>query len=30
MKEAGFSEVTITYDRGPDMPKMMFACGVKR
>ena len=30
MKEAGFSEVTITYDRGPGMPKMMFARGVKR
>ena len=30
MKEAGFSEVTITYDRGPGMPKMMFAREVKR
>lgn len=30
MKEAGFSEVTITYDRGPGMPKMMFARGVKQ
>jgi ubiquinone/menaquinone biosynthesis C-methylase UbiE len=30
MKEAGFSEISITYDRGPGMPKMMFAGGVKQ
>ena len=30
MKEAGFSEIAITYDKGPGMPKMMFACGVKQ
>lgn len=30
MKEAGFSEIYITYDKGLGMPKMMFACGVKQ
>ena len=30
MKEAGFSEISITYDKGLGMPKMMFAYGVKR
>ena len=29
MKEAGFSGISITYDKGPGMPKMMFACGMK-
>ena len=29
MKEAGFTEVSITYDKGMGMPKMMFACGIK-
>jgi len=30
MKEAGFSGISITYEKGPGMPKMMFACGVKQ
>jgi ubiquinone/menaquinone biosynthesis C-methylase UbiE len=30
MKEAGFAEVSITYDRGFGIPKMMLAHGVKR
>jgi cyclopropane fatty-acyl-phospholipid synthase-like methyltransferase len=30
MKEAGFSGISITYDKGLGMPKMMFACGVKQ
>ena len=30
MKEAGFSEISITYDKGFGIPKMMLACGVKR
>lgn len=30
MKEAGFSDISITYDKGPGMPRMMFACGVKQ
>ena len=30
MKEAGFLEISITYDKGLGMPKMMFACGVKQ
>jgi len=30
MKEAGFSEISITYDKGLGMSNMMFACGVKR
>ena len=30
MKEAGFSEVSITYAKGLMMPKMMIACGVKQ
>ena len=29
-KEAGFSGISIIYDKGPGMPKMMFACGVKQ
>lgn len=29
MAEAGFSDVAITYGKGPGMPKIMFACGVK-
>jgi len=29
MEEARFSEITITYEKGPGMHKMMFACGVK-
>ncbi len=29
MKEAGFSEVSIKYDRGLGMPRMMLACGIK-
>jgi ubiquinone/menaquinone biosynthesis C-methylase UbiE len=30
MEEAGFSEITITYDRGFGMPKMILAHGVKK
>ena len=30
MKEAGFSEISIAYDKGLGMSNMMFACGVKR
>ena len=30
MKEAGFSGISITYEKGPGMPKMMFVCGVKQ
>ncbi len=30
MKEAGFSEVSITYTKGLMMPKQMMACGVKQ
>jgi hypothetical protein len=30
MQEAGFADVTITYDKGMGMPKMMFARGMKR
>ena len=30
MKEAGFSGIVITYDKGPGMPKMMFAYGEKQ
>ena len=30
LKEAGFSEVSITYTKGLMMPKMMLACGVKQ
>jgi len=30
MKEAGFSEISITYDKGFGIPKMMLAAGVKR
>jgi ubiquinone/menaquinone biosynthesis C-methylase UbiE len=30
MKEAGFTEVTISYDQGMGMPKMMFARGIKQ
>jgi len=29
MKEAGFSEISITYQKATGMPKMMFAQGVK-
>ena len=29
-KEAGFSDISITYAKGLMMPKMMIACGVKR
>jgi SAM-dependent methyltransferase len=29
-KEAGFSEISITYAKGLMMPKMMIACGVKQ
>ena len=29
MKEAGFSGISITYEKGPGMPKMMFARGIK-
>lgn len=30
MQEAGFSEISITYDKGMGMPKMMFALGIKQ
>jgi len=30
MKEAGFSEISITYDKGFGIPKIMLAHGVKR
>jgi len=30
MKEAGFSEISITYAKGLMMPKMMLARGVKQ
>ena len=30
MKEAGFSGISITYEKRPEMPKMMFAYGVKQ
>jgi len=30
MKEAGFSEISIAYDKGLGMSHMMFACGMKR
>jgi len=30
MKEAGFSEISFTYDKGLGMPHMMFACGMKK
>ena len=30
LKEAGFSEISITYDKGLGMPKMMLACGIKK
>ena len=30
MKEAGFSEISFTYDKGLGMSHMMFACGMKR
>jgi len=30
LKEAGFSEVSITYAKGPMMPKMMIAYGLKK
>jgi ubiquinone/menaquinone biosynthesis C-methylase UbiE len=30
MKEAGFTEISITYDKGFGIPKMMLAHGVKR
>jgi len=30
LKEAGFSEVSITYAKGPMMPKMMIARGIKQ
>ena len=30
MKEAGFSSIAITYDKGLGMPKMMFAYGEKQ
>jgi len=30
MKEAGFSEISITYDKGLGMPHMMLACGIKK
>ncbi len=29
MKEAGFSGISITYEKGPGMPKMMFARSIK-
>jgi ubiquinone/menaquinone biosynthesis C-methylase UbiE len=29
MEEAGFSEVSIKYDKGLGMPRMMLACGIK-
>jgi len=30
MEEAGFLEISVTYEKGPGMPKMMFARGVKQ
>lgn len=30
MREAGFAEVSISYDKGMGMPKMMFAQGIKQ
>jgi hypothetical protein len=30
LKEAGFSDITITYAKGLMMPKMMIACGLKK
>ncbi|HEY33672.1 MAG TPA: class I SAM-dependent methyltransferase [Dehalococcoidia bacterium] len=30
MEDAGFSEVSIKYDKGLGMPKMMLACGIKK
>jgi len=30
MKEAGFSGISITDEKGPGMPKMMFARGIKQ
>jgi hypothetical protein len=30
MKEAGFTEISITFEKGPGMPRMMFAQGVKK
>jgi len=30
MKKAGFSEISITYEKGSGMPRMMFAQGVKK
>ena len=30
MHDAGFSEISIKYDKGLGMPKMMLACGVKQ
>jgi hypothetical protein len=30
MKEAGFSEISIIYQKATGMPKMMFAQGVKK
>jgi SAM-dependent methyltransferase len=30
MEEAGFSEISITYDKGFGIPKMILAHGVKR
>lgn len=30
MKEAGFSEISITYDKGLGMPNMMLAYGMKK
>ncbi len=30
MQEAGFTEVSVTYDKGMGMPKMMFAQGIKQ
>ena len=30
MKEAGFSEISITYDKGFGIPRIMLASGVKR
>jgi ubiquinone/menaquinone biosynthesis C-methylase UbiE len=30
MQEAGFTEISIRYDKGMGMPKMMFALGIKQ
>jgi ubiquinone/menaquinone biosynthesis C-methylase UbiE len=30
LKEAGFSDISITYAKGLMMPKMMIACGLKK